>query len=453
LALALLVLTVHGSLIPYNYYWRPLDVAVAQFQQIGWLEPTGLEPRGDWVISLLLYSALSYALMGALCVDRRRGWLALPAVSAFCALLAVALEFVQQYFPPRTVSLNDIVLESSGGVLGPIAWLVAGQRVTGWCRRVGVTSGVAGLAARLLPGYVALLLLVQLMPFDLVFKPNEIAVKYHEGKIWVMPFRNHPGDPTQLLLHTLVNMACYFPLGFLMTLLTGPRSWAGRPASLVLLWGAGAVAAVECLKLFLYSRFSDATNVVTGAAAVYLGWRLARACRDYFGRAARRARFRFPPPDLAAVDWRRTAVWAGALALWACTVLYLNWRPFDFDWGLRGLARMSWIPMANYYWGSKFQLFDLFVTKLLAFAPLGMLLAARLRDLYAPGGSLAVVLLALLVTAVMEAGQLYLPSRVPGVTDMLIECAGAWLGFIATRQARVVLWAETTLGWGNEFNG
>jgi hypothetical protein len=46
---------------------------------------------------------------------------------------------------------------------------------------------------------------------------------------------------------------------------------------------------------------------------------------------------------------------------------------YGVDMNLPGLARMSWIPMANYYWGSKFQLFDLFVTKALAFAPLGVL--------------------------------------------------------------------------------
>jgi VanZ family protein len=464
LGLALLLLTIHGSLLPYNYNWVPPDEAVDKFRHINWLDLTSLGARGDWVISLLLYSALSFALMGALCVDRRRvlGLLAWPLVSVFCAAVAVALEFTQIYFPPRTVSLNDIALECGGGLLGPLVWLAVGQRVTEWCRRVAVAlrsplpstgSGVAGLAGRLLPCYAVLLLLVQLMPLDLVYRWDELTVKYYEGKVWAVPFRNHPGDPMQLLLHTLINLACYFPLGFLMALLKGPRSWADRPASVVLAWGAAAAAAVEFLKLFVYSRFSDATNVITGAAAAYLGWRLARACRAYLTRAAGRARLAWPTPNPGGPDWRRTAAWSGAMALWLAALLYLNWRPFDFDFSLRGLGRMAWIPMANYYWGSKFQLFDLFVTKSLAFVPLGVLAAARLRDLYTPGAALRLVLGAFVVTVVIEAGQLYLPLRVPGVTDMLIECAGAWLGFVATRQVRVVLWAETTLGWGQQLNG
>jgi VanZ family protein len=454
LALGVLALTIHGSLIPYDYTPLPWADALARFQQITWAQATGLEPRGDWVISILLYSALGYVLMGALCVDhhRRRGLVALPLVAVFCAVVAVALEFTQQFFPPRTVSLNDIVLECSGGVAGPLVWLLVGQRITKWCRRLSAATGVAGLAGRLLPGYVALVLIVHLMPFDVIFSRTELSVKYQEGKIWLLPFRNNVADGTQYMVQTLVNMACWFPLGFLGTLLTGPRSLANKSASTVLLVGAGAVALVEFLKVFTYSRYSDATHVITGAVAVYLGWRLARACRAYFGRVAGQFRLAFPSGSPARADVWRSLGWGSAFVLWLAVVLYLNWRPFDFDFGLPGLARMSWIPVANYYWSSKYQVFDLFVTKSLTFVPLGVALALRLRDLYERWAALRVVLLAFAVTVLIEAGQLYLPTRTPGVTDMLIETAGAWLGFVAARHLRVVLWAETTLGWGHEFN-
>ena len=45
------------------------------------------------------------------------------------ALLAVAVEFTQQFFPPRTVSLNDIVAEFIGSALGAGVWLVFGASI------------------------------------------------------------------------------------------------------------------------------------------------------------------------------------------------------------------------------------------------------------------------------------------------------------------------------------
>src|SRR5262245_7087529 len=108
------VFAVYGSLLPFRYVYRPFDEVLAAFSQIKLYDPSNLEARGDWVISTVLFAALSFLLIAALSVDRPRwvGFLAALVGMCACLVLSVALEFTQIYFPPRTVSLNDIFMES-----------------------------------------------------------------------------------------------------------------------------------------------------------------------------------------------------------------------------------------------------------------------------------------------------------------------------------------------------
>src|SRR5262249_18791533 len=148
--------------------------------------------RGDWVISIAQYAALSFSLMAAMSVDRTRraGLLAAVIVVPACISLSVAIEFIQLYFPPRTVSLNDIILESFGGMFGAFAWLVAGQRITTWARRLAGAASLAELAGWLLPCYFFALLVIHLIPFDFVVARQELASKFSEGKVRLVPFNS-----------------------------------------------------------------------------------------------------------------------------------------------------------------------------------------------------------------------------------------------------------------------
>jgi glycopeptide antibiotics resistance protein len=458
LAAGTLALAVYGSLIPFNYQPRPFAEALAAFQHIAFLDPADLGARGDWVLSVALFTALSYLLMAALCVDRRRavGLAAALVVVPLCAGLSVVIEFVQVYFPPRTVSLNDIAVETLGGLVGALFWLIGGQRVTDWVRRLGAAQGLAGLARRLLPGYLAVLLVALLMPFDFTLSAQELARKYEEGKIWLLPFAYRPaGGTVGLLVKNLSNMACFFPVGFLKVLAVErgrqvPRGW--WPPVLL---GLGVAGLVEFLQLFVYSRFFDMTDVLTGTAAVCLGWWSGAALRAYLLKSASRPDTPVWGPG-SGPGWH-PALWAALFLAWLGGVIYFNWRPFDFttdparftagpeELPVYGLRRMSWLPLVEYYWGSKYQALDQFLKKTCSFMPLGILAALSLRRLYDRRAVWRVVLAAAVVAVTVEAGQYFLPSRSPDVTDVLLGCCGAWLGFLFTRRIRVLLWAETAL--------
>jgi VanZ family protein len=117
-ALAYAVFVVYGSLVPLAFRYRPLMAAWDAFLQTPYLH-LGLGSRADWVANILLYIPLGFLATGWIAAaSRSRGVAAGVVVLVFCVLLAVGVEFAQLYFPPRTVSLNDIVAESSGRFWG-----------------------------------------------------------------------------------------------------------------------------------------------------------------------------------------------------------------------------------------------------------------------------------------------------------------------------------------------
>ena len=113
--LAYTAFVVYGSLVPFDFKPLPLDFALRNFSQIRYLR-LGPDARADWVANLLLYIPLSFLLLGALARQGRWFYSASCAVPVFlfCAALSITIEFLQQFFPPRTVSLNDLLAEFAG---------------------------------------------------------------------------------------------------------------------------------------------------------------------------------------------------------------------------------------------------------------------------------------------------------------------------------------------------
>jgi VanZ family protein len=441
-ALGYLALAVYGSLVPLTYQALDWNEALARFADIRYLN-LGIESRSDWVANILLFVPLAWLAMGSLCVDRGPVLTALCAigVAAVCHLLSWSIEFVQLYFPPRTVSVNDVVAETIGGAIGCLVWLVTGQAVTNWCRRMwAFNSATSAVPMLVLPGYLLVLVLIHLMPMDLTISPAEVYHKFKDGKILPVPFTQMDRG-WGFVQGTLWNMTYFAPLGWLLAALRRPD---GRPrfdlASIAMI-GLLTTSAIEALQLFVYTRYSDTTDIVTGAAAVIAAaavvrqWKPATvAMPDAQSASVRSATGRPPemssrPGAVTIVGWLLPLAWCGALAV-------LNWWPFTFTtaplpeadgvplpiWRAR---RIPWLPFEDYYWQSEYASFDQVLQKGLTFAVLGILLAVGWRVRWA----WLAVAIALLVAGSLEFGQFFLVQRYPSVTDVLIEALGAWCGF------------------------
>lgn len=442
-----LALTVYGSLLPFDFVPRPIEQAVASFRQIQWYPPHELEARGDWIISSVQYSIIAFLGMGALAVDRgqRAGLFAAVAIWSACALLAIALEFSQIYFPPRTVSLNDILAEVAGAGLGIALWLSVGQIIIDWIRKFSDIQNLARSAARTLPLYLVFIAIVNLMPFDLVVGSEELISKWNAGKIQLLPF--HGLWTVDAVLQIALGIACLVPVGFLQTIALGHQRLgpSGIP------WRVMFVPPlIELARLFVYSRSFDVTHIISGWAGILLGCHLAGLMnRKLCSAATGIARYSQP----LAYTW---ALQAAGL-IWLLTILYFNWRPFDFTTDSQrfgtmaeglptyGIRHMTVAPFVDYYWGSKYNALDQFLKKGLSFMPLGVLLASGAKGLYRPGSLTKVVLIAVLIGVFVELGRYFLPGRIPSTTDVIIGTVGATFGYVVTRHVRALLWTEQSI--------
>jgi len=300
-------------------------------------------------------------------------------------------------------------------VIGTIAWLLAGQRITVWSRKVWIGMGLYGQAALWLPGYFAFLVFIHLMPFDLTISPVEVYHKWKEGRIILVPFTTHYDSSHKAFLKNFANCLYFLPVGLLLANLRH-RFWQeGRNAWKI--WSIGLLTAgsVEFLQLFVFTRYADTTDILTGSFSVLFGWYLGVCGQRLSARASMR---------LCLV---------GVVACMAL-VFYSNWEPFRIDTDPTFLAKhwhdVNWIPFADYYWGTEYDAFDNLLRKTLPFFIGGVCWAGAMRQATPQFRLWSMVGGSLFVTLLVKSVQILMPDHFPGITDVLMQPLAGALGTI-----------------------
>jgi glycopeptide antibiotics resistance protein len=421
-ALAYTAFVIYGSLVPLAFRAMPWDEAVARFASIPFLK-LGIGSRADWVANLLLFIPLTFSWMGALSAGggRLRGAFAALALIPAAILLSLGIEFTQLFFPQRTVSQNDILAESLGGLIGVLVWWGTGSRFVDWMLSWQHTHARAALAERLAWVYLAGVLVYNVLPLDLTLSLVEIFHKWREGKVNLIPFGRLPDDAAYALYEIATDALIWVPLALLWRL-DGTRSaWRA--------WGMtmATAAVLETMQLFVYSRISDVTDLFTAAAGAALG-----------SLAGGRLAAREAPVS-------RVSPWSAWLPFvlaggWAAALLFVFWFPFDFRTdGAFVKSRLDFVqrvPFEAYYLGTEFRAITEVLHKTLFFAPLGGLLAwgvARQPWRWrSPLFALAMLVLVVL-PAVIELGQVMLPHKIVDLTDWLLASMGGIAGYTLFR--------------------
>jgi VanZ family protein len=427
LAVAAAAFTAYGSLVPFHFRPRPWDEVLGAWQWV-LVNRWAIDSRSDWAANVLLGMPLGFCLLGALRVDRpgaRAAARTALAVWPVCVLFAAAVEFAQLYFPGRTSSLSDVVAQGLGSAAGMLGWVLAGPRLTRWARTVWAGPRLGGTAGRVLVAYVGLLALVQLLPLDLSPRPADLYRKFRD-QVTLVPFGElgQPRAPSAgpRWAGWVELAALYFPVG----LLAAGRDPARVTALRVLALGLLLALVLESLQLVVASRSPGVTDVLVGGAAVLAGWVVGRRL----------------PVNGRGIGPETALVLAQA---WAAVVLLIGWVPFDFDGSLGGprLRELNWVPFALAYEKNYLSSLEEVLAKVLLFAPLGAVAAAvGERPARWRWRAVAAATLGAAVAAVVEAGQLYLPTRHPSPTDLLLGAAGGWAG------AAVALRIRTAVGRG-----
>jgi len=407
-------LLVYGSLVPFEFRAIPLDQGIDQFAHIQWLDIV-ISERADWVANLILYAPLGFLLCGAL--SRRNLFLAMLVTAIVGAVLAVGIEFLQIWVEPRTVSLNDIVAEIAGTLVGIVAWASFGHRLVRAAQAV-FRGGSQALPAALIL-YLLAYCFITLFPFDFLVNSDELQTRLSDPDtlVWVPRGMFSLRGVASLGLKA----ALLAPLGAVLWLVWRRGAWAAAATALTL------SVLLELAHLFEYSEQTDAVSLVAAMAGAVAGNLLARS------------------PVLRE---RRLLIWVRRAALLAAP-FYLALLPIARGWRsghvsreliTHTIATMHWLPFYYHYFTSEGHALASVVSISASFAPLGALAWAARVQPSAPRGQarsvLPVAVVAFVLASTLEVGGLITAGNRPDPTNVLIAV------IVAAFAQRVCEWLE-----------
>lgn len=406
-----LLFVVYGSLVPLNFQAVPLQAAFERFAHIRLLD-VGVQGRGDWISNGVLYVPVGLLTMLLLMwrVGMPRVLSAVLAMTLATAL-ALAVEFTQVFFPPRTVSLNDLIAETLGSLVGVwIAW---------WSHRWwpalerALDPSRPRWDAAWLPALLAAVLLLGLFPFDVLVSSREISAKV-ASDLWGW-WSSGALQQSGLLAWTarwLAEVVITVPLGLLWARSQHLNARSGLVAVLVpgLLAGAVLGVFVEVGQFFVASGVSQGASVLSRslgwAAGAWLWLVLARQGGLEWGATLRRYALHLGLLHVLLV-MLLSGWWSSA------------WRTAPEAWARLASGEVRFLPFYFHYYTSEAVALQSLLSTALLYAPIGLLawalrLAPRMAALWA--GVLALV---------VEAGKLFPEGARPDPTNVAIAAVSA----------------------------
>jgi len=428
MALAFIAFAVYGSLIPFDLRPVPLDSAWAQFRSVILMLPSGRVSRSDLLANLLLFVPVGFTLSGALLIDRKRWWAIVPAafvVVAVSVVVSSAAEFLQLFTSGRVPSGRDIAAQTIGCVIGMLAWAVSGQSLTMWLRAT-LAAAPGDRLSRVVAAYAAAWLFVNLAPFDITVDLGDLADGIRSGRITLVPFGGAEQPLARRMWDALAETLSAVPLGLTGLIASNTGRSRFRPPAYIL--GAAMVALTEVAQIFIQSHAADSADAAFGFFGVAVGVWLGRGL--------------VPRLRSEKTVGRPRAMPLRALSLmlaWCVVLCVYHWLPYDFTIDSEAIkskvARISLLPFASYATGSYLNAFNDLLTKLALAAPLGLSAAFVARGPFASSRivAIATILMAGGVFTVIETGQLFLPTRSPDLTDVLVGMTGTAIGLTLGR--------------------
>lgn len=428
----------YGSMVPWKY--RPLEFGTAvarlrhNFEEHRPRHFIG-GSRTDWAANVLLFIPIGFCATGVLLVDRkgwRRACLGIPVILVGCFALSVAIEFTQCWFPPRVASVSDIAAQTVGVVMSIVLWLAAGQPLTNWLRSYETSATPRGRLDWVLRLYLLGFLIYAVMPLDVTIQPHDLYQKLKNGRIELIPFSHSQLFSLSGLWDVLTNIVLSIPIGAWATTVAFGKDRSSRPAWISILIGAAIVVGVEFAELFVISRSSSATQVLSGTVGVVAGVLIMRRWRP----AAE------PVAEAAVRPIASRLLLGMAILAYSAFLCAMFWWPLEL---LRDgaavrerLQHFFAVPFASTVKSNPFNAITDTVRKLFLFGILGLLWAGLIRT-FSPSrtaGTIAVTVAILYCVALVtgiEICQAAFPPRVPEFSDVLVGTTGFVIAMLVMR--------------------
>jgi VanZ family protein len=404
---------VYGSLVPLEFVSLPLDQAWAIFQGMPMYE-IGEQGRADWIANGVLFVPVGFLSAHLLMQKFAR---ARPAALFFIALLfsvafAVSVEFTQIFFPQRTVSLNDIIAECTGSLIG----VVLAARYSDWFKLLlnAIIGNPRRLALRLLESYLLAYLAFSLFPYDILVSGIELEQKIRSHD-WGWLLAGETNEPFLVALKSFSEIILTLPFGLFLGYRSGRRSATYAQAIFIgLLLGA----------LIEVAQFFTSTGVAQGLSAIT---RSAGVC---CGLALWNRRGNWSAEKLARLIERH------ALPLGVTYLLILldvngffSHRWNDAGFTATRIGGLHFLPFYYHYYTTEARALVSLAVVCLSYLPIGLLTWSH------RGTAAQAFYSALFAAGLVETGKLFLPGMRPDPTNILLGALVAWA---VVRLARVL---------------
>jgi VanZ family protein len=416
-----LLFIVYGSLVPLDFDPRPLDAAWRDFLAVRYYV-LGVESRADWVANGLLYMPLGYLLSAGIAVSRRSFTVQLllsSAVFLACGALALGVEFTQLFFPPRTVSINDIVAEFVGSALGIVVWLVWGGALGQL--QVEMRHGGALAIRAAVVVYVLAYLTLSLFPYDFYVSAQELFEKIAAGGFGLLVAPAMCDRWSVCIAKLGAEVVVVIPLGIFLSMVLGKTS---PRAYVIAAWSGVALGfVIEAAQLLIASGISQGISLLTRALGLALGVVLHRR--------ARREWFLALQPIVAPALLMASVPYLLAL-------MYINgWFSggwVSFEQAQENMSQVRWLPFYYHYFTTETRALVSALAVAAMYLPVGIgcWLWQFARAHQADNGAMATPAgIAAVLGGIMEGGKLFAPGNHPDPTNVLIAGASAALTYFA----------------------
>jgi VanZ family protein len=369
----------------------------------------GSDQRADWVGNLLMLVPFGFIVTATLWPARpSRKLAALLGAALICVGTILAIKYLQLFFPPRTVTLNYILAQTLGAVIGSAGCVVWHQRIGHSANRRDLVAAFA-VALRLYTGALCLFIL---MPLDFALNTTDLGLLMERLPETFLILPGHDRPPVVRFVVIVMAAVAFTPVGMMLTF--GRRGINQVRRSLLSVAGIGLVltAALYVLTTLVISAFPAVpailyrtAGIVAGAAAIH--W--------------------IAPRDAEALH-----CWLGRLVPWAVipyllSVLLVN-RLLSVDWlswpeAVAQAYPLGFLPLFDYYIVTKAEAAKNIVAHAVLYMPVGVLLWLRYGDRV---GGLAFVLAALL-SFVVELGRYFRPGLEGDVNAIVVAGLASFL--------------------------
>ena len=406
-ALAITYVSVAIGPLGFHYVQRDFGEAWQALLAMKYVEH-GSDQRADWMANLAMTVPLGFLCIGAFWTGKTgpQRWIATTGATVCCLIFVIAVKYAQLFFPPRTVTLNYVIAQCLGVLLGIVLFAVTheGPLSLNWQER---DFGARALRVTLRI-YAVLLILFLLFPFDFVLSVSDFKDRISElsGFLFSLPGEGRARSIKAALM--LANIVETMPIGILLATQKTRSLWRTAVVGLVLM------TAVFVATTLVISATTNLVSIILRTMGIVIG-------------AAATTRLR--RVDLARARQVAARIVPYAWIPYIIAVLFMNglvtshWRSFDAARAaldVRGL-----LPLWHYYIVSKTQAMASLAVHAVMFAPVGVLLSLRGKSPRA--GAIQAAMIAFVFALLVEIGRWLRPGLQPDFNDAVIAAVSAWL--------------------------